>query len=65
MSSEDTGTLKKLIVRLKCGDKGRIGLKDVVEKLETCLNGHIPESEQQKFKKIVFIVYFMFVLHLH
>lgn len=46
MSSEDTGTLKKLIVRLKCGDKGRIGLKDVVEKLETCLNGHIPESEQ-------------------
>ena len=46
MSSEDTGTLKKLIVRLKCGDKGRIGLKDIVEKLETCLNGHLPESEQ-------------------
>ena len=38
MSSEDTGTLKKLIVRLKCGDKGRIGLKDVVEKLETCIS---------------------------
>ena len=46
ISSGDTATLKKLIVRYKCGDKGRIGLKDVVEKLEICLNGHFPESEQ-------------------
>ena len=46
VSDVDSERLKKLIVRLKCGDKVRIGLKDVVEKLEKCLFGNLSEAEQ-------------------
>ena len=46
VSDVDSERLKKLIVRLKCGDKVRIGLKDVVEKLENCLFGNFSEAEQ-------------------
>lgn len=46
LSDVDSERLKKLIVRLKCGDKGRSGLKDVVEKLEKCLFGNMSEAEQ-------------------
>ena len=46
VSDIDSERLKKLIVRLKCGDKVRIGLKDVVEKLENCLFGNFSEAEQ-------------------
>ena len=44
--TDDREKLKKLVVRLKCGDKARIGLKDVVDKLENCLFDSFSESEQ-------------------
>ena len=46
MFTDDREKLKKLVVRLKCGDKARIGLKDVVDELENCLFGSFSESEQ-------------------
>ena len=46
VSSADMASIKKLLVRIKYGDKIKICLKDVVEKLEICLLGNFSESEQ-------------------